>query len=147
MTHNFALISTVVLALTTPHCVYANVTLMCVVSGEVAYKDSKGTTTEQLPAENVVVMIDDKKANTSVKFKSTADYSFFMDGFLKAATIKNMSDDHYFKWTYFENTKVSKTTGSIEIDRSSWKISVNDSWMHSKENMTTNTRFFGHCKR
>ncbi len=135
------------LALTTPLCVYAKITLECVVTGNVQYTDSKGVTAEQLPAEKVIVTIDDSKVNMPVKFKTTADYSFFMDGYLKSATIKNISDDQHFKWTYLETTKMSKTTGSIEVDRRSLQIKVTDSWMHHKENLTTLTRFVGTCKR
>ncbi len=135
------------LALTTPLCACAKVTLECVVSGEVQYSDSRGVTVEQLPAEKLVVTIDDNKANMTVKFKTAADYSFFMDDYLKSATIKNISDDQHFKWTYLQSTKMSKTTGSIEIDRRSLQIKVTDSWMHHKENLTTLTRFVGACTR
>ncbi len=147
MTRHRTSICLLLLALATPFCVYAKVTLECVVSGEVQYTDSKGVTAEQLPPEKVTVTIDDSKAKMPVNFKTAADYSFFMEGYLKSAIIKNISDDQHFKWTYLQSTKMSKTTGSIEIDRSALQIKVTDSWMHNKENLATLTRFVGACTR
>ena len=131
----------------TPLSAVAKVTLECIVSGEAKYTDAKGVTVEIVPPEKVFVTIDDNKPNMPIKFKSNAGYSFFMGDFLKPMTVKNLSDDSHFKWTYFENTKMSKTSGSIEIDRNSWRISVTNSWTHNTESLATDTSFIGSCLR
>ena len=131
----------------TPLTAFAKVTLECTVSGEVKYTDASRVTSEILPPEKVLVTIDDSKSNMPIKFKSDAGYSFFMGDFLKPMTVKNYSDEKYFKWIYFENTKMSKTSGSIEIDRNSLQIKVFNAWSHNKESLATDTSFSGSCNR
>ena len=135
------------LFLAAPLTVYAKITLECIVSGEMKYTDSNRVTVEESPPETVSVTIDDSKPNLPIRFKTDAGYSFFMGDFLKPMTVKNLSDDKLFKWTYFENTKMSKTKGSIEIDRSTWHIVVFNSWTHNKESLATDTTFSGSCHR
>lgn len=136
-----------VIFLTMPLTTFAKVVLECRVSGEVKYTSGERVTTESLPSEQVIVMIDDTKPDMTVRFKSAADYSFFMGDFLKTMTVRNISDDKFFKWSYSQNIKVSKTHGMIEIDRHSLRIKVSDAWSHKNENLTTVTEFSGVCSR
>lgn len=136
-----------VIFLTMPLTTFAKVVLECRVSGEVKYTSGERVTTESLPSEQVIVTIDDTKPDMTVRFKSAADYSFFMGDFLKTMTVRNISDDKFFKWSYSQNIKVSKTHGMIEIDRHSLRIKVSDAWSHKNENLTTVTEFSGVCSR
>lgn len=130
-----------------PLTTHAKFTLECQVSGEVKYTNGQVIKSESIPSEKVFVTVDDKKPDATISFKSAADYSFFMGDFLKTMTVKNISDDQYYKWSYSQNLKVSKTHGMIEIDRHSLRIKVSDAWSHNNEDLTTDTKFSGVCAR
>ena len=130
-----------------PMTANAKIALECIVSGEMKYTVANRVTVEPSPPEKVFVIVDDSKPDMPIRFKSDADYSFFMGDFLKPMTVKNLSDDKHFRWTYFEHTKMSKTSGNIEIDRSSLRIKVFNAWSHNRESLSTDTSFSGSCHR